>query len=589
MRLLNKKIESAGFSLVEVLAALGIVSVISLMVGSMMNTNKRYSRNLQSYDEIGDFINEMYHQAQILDVCNVNFPAGTSIPLASDRTTFLDGNGATLFSSGDLGTNKTISAFSYNIDYKNSAIKDQVMLTVTFTTGNDVSGSNTVSRGFPLYVSFDTATDTITGCVSMDDNYNSTILEQSCQGTGAVLDSANESCYHIGLQTTDCSTDQYVSGFYFSSSDRLYKFYPSMCLDMTGLLPQIECVDQLLMGFDGSGNFTCLDLTSDQFYPGFDQTAEACGGSTLTLNKNSPTGPVDVDCSGAAVPTPTPTSSSCTMAANSYLGSHPPLSLWGDGNWNTSSTSNGPGAGFLQIIPLGSPYAPYLFHQNDVTGYAWEAGTTGDMLYNMIYSFNFYTANPPSVTAFEIEDITSGNNYKVTYYTRAVSSQSTDPSSDSTAYGSITCKYTFEKTAATTYQYTMELESCDPASGTNPTDSAGPTSFTYSPGAYSINLGNRFIDGLAPACGISIVGPGCTRSPDDWGEDCSYSWTWITASQANSSFSAPNIWQKQLEVIGGDYDTSNPTASQTKGVLDNFIICSDTNAATGASSMCGMP
>jgi prepilin-type N-terminal cleavage/methylation domain-containing protein len=593
---LNNHGGESGFSLLEILVALGIVGIISVMVGSLMQNNKKFSRNLQGYNEIEDLTNQLNHQSQILDVCNVNFPPGTTIPFASNKTTFLDSLGNILFSSSALGLNENIASYYYNIGYADVTTKEEVRLTITFTTGSNTIGANTLTRSFPLFVSFDTTSNTITGCISMDENYDQTVLDQACLGTGAIADNVSKLCYHAGLDQTSCATNTFVHGFYYSPSEYKYKFSPEMCVPKTGMIYHAPCMDnQLLMGFSALGVFSCLPITATQLYVGFDQVVEACAGSVLTLNKNSPTGPVDIDCSGAAVPTPIPTVAACTMPAEVFFGSNTsPTRQWGDGIWQVSGMSSSSGHGWSGILSLGAPYANYLKHENDISAFYFASGVSGDMNDDMIYSFNFDTTNPPDIGAFTLEDITSGNYSKITYYTRAVSTQETDPSKTAAVYGTITCKYTFTKTAATTYQYTINMESCDPASGVNPVGSSGPTSFTYTPGSTSINLGNKFVAGIAPACGISIVQAGLF---DSWPHEYAaptppynyYVWTWVTASQANGSFNAPNNWQKQLRIVGGDWNSASSASPQTKGVLDDFKICTDTVPATGASAMCSIP
>jgi prepilin-type N-terminal cleavage/methylation domain-containing protein len=587
-------IGTSGFSLVEILVSLGIVGVISLFTGQLMNTSKKFNRFDQSLNEIENLVNSMYHQAQILEVCENNFPAGTSITNFTPHTVFIDADNNPIFSSGALGINSTITAFEYDIGYSN-ADKDQVLLTLTFTTGNDVTGPSTLVRSFPLFVTYNTTTDTIAGCISMEDNYKKTVFDQTCLGTGAVADTTNLTCYHTGLQTETCSADKFVSGFAESKPDRLYVYYPTYCSDKTGLTVIADCGDKkLLMGFDGTGSPTCLPMTSTQLFPGFEQTAEACAGSILTLSRNPADGPVDIECGGAAVPTPVPTVSACSMANYSYSAPLPPTELFGDANWNLYTINPLTTSGFTGIRPLGIPFAPYLIHANDVHGYGWSVPVV-NKIFPEVYSFNLDT--DLGLGNFDIDSNTVGNTYKFSYYFRAISSQNTDPAMMSPAYGTMTCKFTFERTALNTYTYQIEAESCDPEAGVHPTASTGPTAFTHTAGGTSINLATRFlIDPAAtPACGISIVQLPCVMpSGVNWPEECGasgapdYNWNWLTLAQPNESFNAPNIWQRSIEIEGGDMGYIGNGVYETINVLDDYKICDDADPITGASVKCDM-
>ena len=590
MKMNNQK----GFSLVEVLISLGLVGVIALFVGDLMKSTKQYGRYDQSLNEVEDLVNAMYHQSQILEVCENNFADGTAIDPNVKHTTFIDANNNPIFTSGNLGINSTITAFTWNLEYDDLVEKNQVLLSLQFTTGSDVAGSQTMTRQFPLYLFYNTTTNTVRGCIDFKENHVKTVFDQICKGTGAMADTVNMTCYHTGLETTSCGTNKFVNGFTRSDSQRLYVYYPVNCVDKTGMTVAADCgTKQLLMAFDVSGNPTCLDFTSTQMFPGFDQISEACAGSILTLNRNPAAGPVDIDCSGAAVPTPVPTANPCSLAVSQFLAPNPPTSLFGDANWNLQSSTVLAGA--MDIIPLGSPFDPYLWHVNDIDGKIWSPGLT-TLMYPEIYSFNLETTTL-GLGNFYLDQNTSGNQYKITYYLRAVSSQSTNPNISSTAYGTQTCKFTFSRTSAGNYTYQVEAQSCDPARGTHPTATSAVVPFTYTAGSKSINLATRFLQNAAsvPACGISIVATPCTLS-STWPYECdngagvsNYDWTWTTLAQPSLSFNAPNIWQRQMQVVGGELDKNNASLNQSLNVLDDFKICNDAHPISGTSVKCDMP
>jgi type II secretory pathway pseudopilin PulG len=178
-----------GFSLLQVIVAAGLMSMLSL---ALMNTMESAQKNVHHAEDKAELLNFVYRMnTNFLDetACNNTF-GGLSVSKGEtiDIDTIKSKNNSIL-----AALDQVIPGRGYLIQdmYLNRTANDESMLTMVFEKQSKRSfGVMSLTRDFPLNINYDDV-NMITSCYSDEKNTVDTAVKQACIDLGGQFDPDN--------------------------------------------------------------------------------------------------------------------------------------------------------------------------------------------------------------------------------------------------------------------------------------------------------------------------------------------------------------------------------------------------------------
>lgn len=237
-----------GFSLIEVIVALGVMTAGAFFMMKMNEDNQKTINNMFISQGIATDMANTTRRMSNVSACDNNFrnrnlSGGAAISSLRDENNnvFLSvgqegGHGGARFRVTAIETSpKDASSFNLHITYqKIGSFVGSEVLRKTFAIPAQITGS------------------TVEACQTSDSSVIAAAVEQSCYG-GAIFDPVTKTCQVMMMAPGSCPVGQYVRGINYDASNHTFKI---SCRDMP--TKNQDCpAGQFVRGFSLSGRPQC--------------------------------------------------------------------------------------------------------------------------------------------------------------------------------------------------------------------------------------------------------------------------------------------------------------------------------------------
>jgi prepilin-type N-terminal cleavage/methylation domain-containing protein len=171
-----KRIKNNGFSLLEIMVAIGIFGTIFIVISSLQKSSLKTNKDLTVNSEVNKLIQQLTSQLNKQDICLANFSGKVIVRTLPN---VIDNRGTAIITAGQkFGDEITIGT----INTTNGSIANQMNLTVNYTP----LGSPTAKKFvIPINVFLDSGTGLIKSCYSDLQSLLRLAVQYACQGNGA--------------------------------------------------------------------------------------------------------------------------------------------------------------------------------------------------------------------------------------------------------------------------------------------------------------------------------------------------------------------------------------------------------------------
>lgn len=373
------KLDSKGFSLVEVLIAAGMLGVISLGVMKISENQTEVQKKAEVNFEINSISNVISQNLLNGDACGYTLGVGNSIGSGTIIPEIKSRNNTVLFNlTTPYGNNqvKINSMILNNLVTSGTGPKyGDVSLQVTFEkTSKVIHGNKIVIKSFPLKLELD-ASNNLIKCYSATENAIFSAKVQSCASIKGVFNSATDMCDLSGYGTGVANShNAAVSTQYLSEYDSQMlnpRFVNTTGDTMSGKLQVNNVIEsnnsvcvsgkcrnfsvascsvgQVVKRINTDGSVQCATVTcpdASTFFVGIDNTGNPICKAfpTNTCSANQYVSKVNADGSVVCADLPPGTNKNCTPGAIQRIdsvGNHYCVTIPADTNVYGKSCSAG--------------------------------------------------------------------------------------------------------------------------------------------------------------------------------------------------------------------------------------------------------
>lgn len=293
-------------TLVEVMLSMGMLAMISLGVMKVMDLSGQKVDYTKSRYDVAMTMDSVAFELRKLEVCQNNFLGNAA---NNTYTSIVDGDSNPIFSTTQtFGDRNTITLSSISTELLASNTVDLVL---NFTVANENLGVPNLLRRIRMYVGVD-GSNNINNCFEVEENLDETVVAYGCLGTGGTI--VGDQCYRRTLVSGSCEDWGYTADDVATQTTYAgaptYAF-DTVCTNSGAITDPGSCSGiSYLVGFDGSGNKICTNLTATQVLHAFEftNTVDCSSGDTFNIGY---TNPYSVVCTAspappAPVPVPSP-------------------------------------------------------------------------------------------------------------------------------------------------------------------------------------------------------------------------------------------------------------------------------------------
>jgi prepilin-type N-terminal cleavage/methylation domain-containing protein len=336
-----------GFTLVEVMVSMGLLSVIMLGVTKIMDRSGSSLKYNKSRNDLAMAVDGAAFQVRKQEACQNNFVGNNA---TANYTQLVDEDSNVILAENQQFGSTDRETITLTDIATEKLTSNTMNVVLTFDTTDLDVGIPSIVRRIPVYAAID-GTDTVTGCFEVEESMHTTIIDYACLGYGAVRN--GDYCYRKTLRNGPCpdlalnplpnNPDGFVTEVHEASSSTDFE-HQSSCVDTMNINDPGTCSGtEYLVGFDSFGNKVCMNFTNNQAIYAFeDTTLEDCTGHNL-FAINTGSSPYGITCSTApAPPAPAPASSPPCSAGGHIPSVDPPYYSAGGVNWGGNAGNYAP-------------------------------------------------------------------------------------------------------------------------------------------------------------------------------------------------------------------------------------------------------
>lgn len=200
-----KRVRCKGFSLIEVIIALGVMSAGAFFMMKMNEDNQKALNNMAMTQGITVKVAEISKRLTQQKVCENNFGG---LNIGDTLTNLNDSEGHAFMTVGDT-YGQNASQFRISSISLESGSSTSFKLILTFEKLGSFIGLKNVRRELSIPATVEGSGE-IEACRTSDEAVVAASVEQACHGMGAIFDSDTKTCSNIGMISTSCPPGQAV-------------------------------------------------------------------------------------------------------------------------------------------------------------------------------------------------------------------------------------------------------------------------------------------------------------------------------------------------------------------------------------------
>lgn len=184
MKLLKKN--QSGFTLMEVVTAVGIVAIMALVVMNAKRTSDKTMSVVQRNNDINEVIQYLTTELSKQEVCEKNF---STKAVAASYTSLVDRNGTTIFQTGPYNSVNANGGQKFALNIVSIATTagggNKMNLTVTYKLTAKLWEAARANETFVIPINVYLTNGAISSCYSDLQSALATAVSAACQGNGA--------------------------------------------------------------------------------------------------------------------------------------------------------------------------------------------------------------------------------------------------------------------------------------------------------------------------------------------------------------------------------------------------------------------